>query len=138
MQYDRLIFLPPTTDMSAEKLAALVTSTYGRDRAAQILVEGNRVEVRWGDWSLRVYYEAGETVRKESEEIVTRFGCERTDKMQLSVCDTWVTIASDDEDYNMKHFNHFVFLLQDLEEELPGAVMFVPLEGTFFDVGNFN
>ena len=80
MQYDRLIFLPPTTDMSAEKLAALVTSTYGRDRAAQILVEGNRVEVRWGDWSLRVYYEEGDTVRKESEEIVTRFGCERTDK----------------------------------------------------------
>lgn len=138
MQYDRLIFLPPTTDMSAKKLAALVTSTYGRDRAAHLLVEGNRVEVRWGDWSLRVYYEEGEIVRKESEEIVTRFGCERTDKMQLSVCDKWVTIASDDEDYDMKHFNHFVFLLQDLEEELPGAVMFVPLEGTFFDVGNFN
>ena len=58
--------------------------------------------------------------------------------MQLSVCDKWVTIASDDEDYDMKHFNHFVFLLQDLEEELSGAVMFVPLEGTFFDVGNFN
>ena len=26
----------------------------------------------------------------------------------------------------MTHFDHFVFLLQDLEEELPGAVMFVP------------
>lgn len=137
MPYDRIIFLPPTTDMSAKNLAALVTDTYGRDRAAQILVEGHRVEVRWDDWSLRVYYEEGESVRKESEEIVAGYGSERPDKEQLGACDKWVTIGAD-KDYDMKHFNHFVFLLQDLEENLPGAVMFVPEEGTFFDVGNFN
>jgi hypothetical protein len=38
----------------------------------------------------------------------------------------------------VKHFNDFVFLLQDLEENLPGSVMFVPEEGTFFDSGDFN
>lgn len=53
MPYDRILFLPPTTDMSAAKLAALVVDTYRRDRAAKIRMEDDGVEVRWGDWSLR-------------------------------------------------------------------------------------
>jgi hypothetical protein len=69
--------------------------------------------------------------------MVAACGSKRKDKKQLSACDKWVTIAADD-DYDMAHFNDFVSLLERLEKELPGAVLFVPEEEKFFDVGKFN
>lgn len=137
MSYNRILFLPADNDTSDENIARLLSKTFEADKEAQILVAGNRMEVKWGDWSLRVYYEVGPDVRKESQEIVSGYASQREDKESLAMCNKWITIASD-SDYDMKHFNHFVFLLQDLEEQLPGAVLFVPEEGTFFDVGNFN
>ena len=62
MSYDRTIFLSADTEMSNERLAALISRTYGREGKAKFFVEGNRVEVRWDNWSLRVYYETGPDV----------------------------------------------------------------------------
>jgi hypothetical protein len=137
MSYNRILFLPPNTDMPNEKLAHLLTKTFGGDKKAQILVKGKRVEVKWGDWSLRVYYEIGPNVLNESKEIIAGYGSQREDRETLALCDKWISIGSD-RDYDVKHFNHFLFLLQDLEENFPEAVLFVSEEGTFFDVGNFN
>jgi hypothetical protein len=137
MSYDRIVFLPSDSDMSEERLTTLLSKTFGRDKRAHIYVEENRTVVRWGDWSFRVYYESGPSVRQESREIVSRYASGRKDKKRLATYDKWITIASD-SDYEMTHFNHFCFLLQDLEEQLPGAVLFVPEEGAFFDPGDFN
>jgi hypothetical protein len=98
---------------------------------------GRRFEIKWGDWSLRVYCESGADVRRESQEIASGHASRREDKERLASCDKWITIASD-SDFDMTHFNHFVFLLQDLEERFPASVLFVPEEGTFFDTGSFN
>jgi hypothetical protein len=123
--------------MSAELLRSLLSATYAGAKTPEMLAEGNRVEFKWGDWSLRVYFEFGPDVLAESAEIVAALGSQRADRAMLRTCDRRITIASD-SDNNLDHFNDFLFLLQDLEERLPGAVMFVPHDGTFFDVGGFN
>jgi hypothetical protein len=123
--------------MSEEKLVSLISLTFGADKEARIVVQGKRIEVQWGNWSLRAYYESGPDVREESQEIASGYASRREDKGRLALCDKWITIASD-SDYDMKHFNHFVFLLQGLEEHFPGSVLFVPEEGAFFDAGEFN
>ncbi len=137
MSYNRIIFLPPQLDMSAERLDALLSTTFGTNKNVQILSEENRTVIKWADWEFRVYYECGPDILQESQEIASSYAGHRPDQESLSICNKWITIASDN-DYEMVHFNDFIFLLQDLEEELPGAVMFVPEEGTFFDVGEFN
>ncbi len=106
MSYDRIVFLPSDSDMSEERLTALLSKTFGRDKRAQIFVEENRTVVRWGDWSFRVYYESGPGVRQESRGIVSRYAAHRKDKKRLAACDKWITIASD-SDYDMTHFNDF-------------------------------
>ena len=137
MSYNRILFLASDAYMSDERLARLISRTFGADKEARIVIQGKRIEVRWENWSLRVYYESGPDVRKESQEIAFGYASQREDRGELALCDKWITIASD-SDYDMKHFNHFVFLLQDLEEHFPGSVLFVPEEGTFFDAGEFN
>jgi hypothetical protein len=71
MSYNRILFLASDTDMSDEKLASLISQTFGADKGARIVVQGKRIEVEWGNWSLRVYYESGPDVRKESQEIAS-------------------------------------------------------------------
>lgn len=137
MSYNRIVFLPTDSTMSEERLTTLLSKTFGRDKNAQIHIEEGRTVVRWGTWSFRVYYECGPSMLQESQEIALGYAADRQDKERLATCDKWITIASDN-DYETDHFNDFCFLLQDLEEQLPGAVLFVPEEGTFFDVGEFN
>lgn len=137
MSYNRIVFLPANSDMTQGSLTNLLSKTFGKDESAQIFVEENRTVIKWGNWSFRVYYESGPSVLQESQEIALGYASHRPDKEILATCDKWITIASD-SDYEMNHFNHFVFLLQDIEEQFPGAVLFVPEEGTFFDVGTFN
>lgn len=137
MIYDRLVFLPNHCDMAVEKLAALFSETFRADQEAQVSLDGICVVARWDVWSLRAFYEAGYHVLAESRDIAALYAAHRKDQNTLATCGKRITITADD-DYEMKHINHFAHILADLEEKFPGAVLFVPADGAFYDIGHFN
>lgn len=126
--YRIALLIPSNHALSFEDLANALRTRFNKLRKPPTInAAGNNIQIKYDDWSLRIYWEENLDVLAEAQEIADRFAVNRSDKAVIASCNRRIT-TSGDPDPNMDHFNDFVHVIEVLES-IEDTYIFDPGEG---------
>ncbi|MBE2266843.1 MAG: hypothetical protein IAE80_01340 [Anaerolinea sp.] len=128
-QYRVIGLVPPEVNVDFESIVAAVRVKFSqRNLLPEIIRTATTCELRYQDWSIRIFWSDGDDVLSVSEEIAQHAKVEAEDKLGMTKCTRHVSTAAD-PDPSMTHFNDYVFVVEVLES-FPGIYLLDPYDGT--------
>ncbi len=130
--YRLMTMIPPDATITLGNVTDALEQRFSLIQSPPAInVQEKMCTLDWSNWQFRMYWEDEPHVEEESREIAKRFASGRADTERIASCNRRITTAADD-DPNMDHFNHYVFVMEVLEA-FEGIYVFDPNGGKFTD-----
>ncbi len=128
IKYATLIFLPnigngTDTDVHIRMKSVLKETHPLRIEETASVDQSQILNAFWDDWSISLHYSEDSYILEESQDIAEKYAQNRGDKEVIRNCRTRIELSSDTDSYG-EHFNDYIAILEQIEIEFRGAILF--------------